>query len=360
MKRIIIIMIIALSSVQFTIAQMVGTPYIVPTTVDSLAATITNSQTICSTATPQTLTGTATGGTGTYTYQWQRSSDSSTWTNISGATAATYAPGSLAAGIYYYRLQVTGGGKTVTSNAVTLILVPSLKSPTITLAGPCSTDTKIFAGGTATMTASVPRIPGVTYSWTVPIGLTVQSSTDTSVTFTADEFYTSSTTSAVKTFTVSVAETGPCSATAVTATSANITAELIPNTTAKAKLVAKQELAQSTYGFYVAWTDINGVNRYYVFGTKTSLTSYDIAGITCQSIPNSGSTDVYPLVSETDGIYVNFSSNISFDLVQLTDTNGKCNVEGTYGGGYINLTGSNYQCGKLYPATGGLISIGKW
>ena len=48
------------------------------------------------------LTGTApSGGNGTYTYQWQRdSSDPATFTNISGATGATYQPGALTTTTY--------------------------------------------------------------------------------------------------------------------------------------------------------------------------------------------------------------------------------------------------------------------
>ncbi|MGL4631067.1 MAG: hypothetical protein ACRCVT_07655, partial [Leadbetterella sp.] len=39
-----------------------------------------------------------------YTYQWQSSSDGNTWTSISGATGATYSPGSISTTTYYRRL----------------------------------------------------------------------------------------------------------------------------------------------------------------------------------------------------------------------------------------------------------------
>jgi hypothetical protein len=57
----------------------------------------------------QTLTagqGTWTGIGNTYTEQWQHSPDGSTWTNISGATAATYTPGVADEG-YEIRLHIT-------------------------------------------------------------------------------------------------------------------------------------------------------------------------------------------------------------------------------------------------------------
>ena len=44
-----------------------------------------------------------TGGTGSYAYQWQSSPDNATWSNISGATSATYSPGALTTSTYYRR-----------------------------------------------------------------------------------------------------------------------------------------------------------------------------------------------------------------------------------------------------------------
>ena len=350
--------------VQLAVAQMVGIPYIVPQQ-SALAVTIANDQAICmtgSTATPQSLTSTITGGSGTCTYQWQSSSDNSTWSNISGAASATYLPASLAAGIYYYRLQVTGGGQTVISNAVRIMATRSLSTPVITLAGPCSSSNKMLVGGTQTMTASVPAVAGATYSWTLPSGLTAQgSTTGNSITFTADA-PTGTPTSAVTSYTVSVTETGGCNS--ATATSATITAELLPNSVASAKLVAQYEFGSAqSHGFYVAWKDINGLVRYYVFGTSSSLSSYNITGISCHPLPNASqlgvsTTALFPLISDENGDYINF--NASFNLVQLTNTNGRCNTLSTPGGGYINITGTNYTCGQLYPPSGGLLSIGWW
>ncbi|MEQ9403514.1 MAG: DUF6443 domain-containing protein [Cyclobacteriaceae bacterium] len=72
---------------------------------DINAGTIGNAQTICYNGNPSALsnTGSATGSSGTIQYQWQSSSNGSSWTNISGATSATYDPGTLIADQWYRR-----------------------------------------------------------------------------------------------------------------------------------------------------------------------------------------------------------------------------------------------------------------
>jgi gliding motility-associated-like protein len=73
--------------------------------------------TICS---GSTTTLSLTGNTGTI--QWQSSANNSTWTNISGATAASYTTPALSA-ITYYRAIVTSGSCTaVNSNVLTITI----------------------------------------------------------------------------------------------------------------------------------------------------------------------------------------------------------------------------------------------
>ncbi|MBO9154295.1 MULTISPECIES: gliding motility-associated C-terminal domain-containing protein [Chitinophaga] len=82
--------------------------------------TIQQNQVLCPpNTTPAELTGTApTGGTGAYTYQWQRSASATgTFTNIGGATGATYQPGALTV-TTYYRRTVTSGACTSNSNVI--------------------------------------------------------------------------------------------------------------------------------------------------------------------------------------------------------------------------------------------------
>ena len=72
---------------------------------DLVAGAIGSAQTICYNTSPAGLTDdtSPTGGTGSYAYQWQSSPDNATWSNISGATSATYSPGALTTSTYYRR-----------------------------------------------------------------------------------------------------------------------------------------------------------------------------------------------------------------------------------------------------------------
>ncbi|MDG1518402.1 MAG: gliding motility-associated C-terminal domain-containing protein, partial [Flavobacteriales bacterium] len=73
--------------------------------VNLVAGAIGSAQTICYNTVPSGLTDdtSPTGGTGSYTYQWQSSTDDATWSNISGATSATYSPSNLTTSTYFRR-----------------------------------------------------------------------------------------------------------------------------------------------------------------------------------------------------------------------------------------------------------------
>jgi hypothetical protein len=84
------------------------------------AGSISASQSICYNITPNQMTGTApTGGKTPYSYQWQSSSDNVNFSNISGSTGLTYAPGALTATTYYRLLQTSDYCGTVSTNVVT-------------------------------------------------------------------------------------------------------------------------------------------------------------------------------------------------------------------------------------------------
>jgi large repetitive protein len=73
------------------------------------------------------LTVGVTGGTGIITYQWQSSPDGSTWTNIAGATAASYTPSSTVAGTTQYHVIITSTGTgcdPITSASATVKIEP--------------------------------------------------------------------------------------------------------------------------------------------------------------------------------------------------------------------------------------------
>lgn len=88
--------------------------------------TIGNSQNICNGITPVILSNSTppSGGQGTYTYIWERSLNNADWNIITGATGASYQPGSLAV-TTYYRRKVTdalcGNGY---NNTVTITVKP--------------------------------------------------------------------------------------------------------------------------------------------------------------------------------------------------------------------------------------------
>ncbi|MGI4875636.1 MAG: gliding motility-associated C-terminal domain-containing protein [Janthinobacterium lividum] len=123
--------------------------------------TIGADQTICAGATPVALTSTAaSGGTGTYTYQWESSPDNTTWTPISGATAATYAPGALSATTYFHLLVQSGVCAAVVTNVVTITVLPTV------VAGSIAADQTICAGtAPAPLTSSGSTGSGTAYQW---------------------------------------------------------------------------------------------------------------------------------------------------------------------------------------------------
>ncbi|MFD2514316.1 PKD-like domain-containing protein [Pontibacter locisalis] len=84
---------------------------------------ITTDQSICSGSIPAALTGAPAGGNGNFAYQWERSTDGTTFTAISGATAQDYTPGSLTADTWYRR-KVSSGNCSENSNAVKITVTP--------------------------------------------------------------------------------------------------------------------------------------------------------------------------------------------------------------------------------------------
>lgn len=96
-----------------------------------IAGTLTSpvsSSSITYNTNPGTITGTAaTGGgcPGSYSYQWESSTDNTTFSSISGATALNYAPGVMTT-TKYFRRKVTCGSETIYSNTVTINVAPAL------------------------------------------------------------------------------------------------------------------------------------------------------------------------------------------------------------------------------------------
>jgi hypothetical protein len=98
------------------------------------AGSVSTSQSICSNAAPAAFTSTtaAGGGTGTYSYQWQSSPNgSSSWTDISGATLATYSSGALTSTTFFRRNVTSGNCSSVSSNTITVTVSPPPSAPTL-------------------------------------------------------------------------------------------------------------------------------------------------------------------------------------------------------------------------------------
>ena len=145
------------------------------------APVVAADQTICYNAIPAALTTTTlpTGGNASYTYQWQSSANgTSGWTDITGATLATYAPPALTATTYYQLIATATGAQSCgvmpTSNVVTITVNP-LPTPLVTGTDP------ICGGNTETYST---LDSGNTFIWTVTGGtFTGQSTREITVTW---------------------------------------------------------------------------------------------------------------------------------------------------------------------------------
>ncbi|MCD4745034.1 MAG: T9SS type A sorting domain-containing protein, partial [Bacteroidales bacterium] len=122
-------------------------------------ATVGTSQTICYNTIPAALTSSVSGGDGSYTYQWQESIDGSTWTNISGATSATYQPGALTSTTYFQLIVEDGSscGPITSTNYITITVYDELIISASTSQSICYNTqpaglTSVYSGGNGVYT----------------------------------------------------------------------------------------------------------------------------------------------------------------------------------------------------------------
>jgi len=99
---------------------------------DLIPGTVASNQTICYSADVAAFTSSAaaTGGNGSYSYQWQSRIPPGSWSNIPGATAATYDHSTLTATTEFQRV-VTSCGQTKYSNVITVTVYPDLNAGTV-------------------------------------------------------------------------------------------------------------------------------------------------------------------------------------------------------------------------------------
>jgi large repetitive protein len=108
------------------------------------------------------LTVGVTGGTGIITYQWQSSPDGSSWTNIAGATSATYTPSSTVAGTTQYHVIITSTGTgcdPITSASATVKVEPK------PVANITASTTVVCVGGGSVLEATVTGGVDCTIQW---------------------------------------------------------------------------------------------------------------------------------------------------------------------------------------------------
>ncbi len=147
----------------------------------TVGGTIEGVQTVCGSYNPTNITSSiaASGGSGTVSYQWESSINNSTWTDISGATSATYDPPTITQTTYYRRESKNSGCTPwgAISNTITKTV---LTTPTA-YAG---LDQTQCYNGAFELTGNTP-LGGQTGLWTVVSGspLWNQSMTNPSVDF---------------------------------------------------------------------------------------------------------------------------------------------------------------------------------
>jgi len=129
--------------------------------------TVASNQTICSGATPSSFTSSvaASGGTGTLSYQWQSTSaGGSSWTDISGATSATYSFSSGLTSSTDYRRKVTDAASSVQYSNTVSITVNA--NPTATIAS--STNVGCYGASTGSINLTASGTATLSYAWTGP------------------------------------------------------------------------------------------------------------------------------------------------------------------------------------------------
>ncbi|TBX65986.1 hypothetical protein EZL74_11475 [Flavobacterium silvisoli] len=219
------------------------------------------SQTVCSNAASVTFTSAATGSG--VSYLWQVSTNGgSSWTNISGATAATYTINTPGVGLNnnQYRVVVSGTAPcaAVTSNAATL---------TVTDVAVAASSTSICIGQSVTLSATYTGVPNTTSSsWvcaTTGSGATTAVSGDSAVvtpTAAGTYVYTFTTNGSCSfTRTVSVTVNALPIISAVTATPATVCSGGTINLAATSTAIAAGSV---TLGTGTATTSTAGISPY--------------------------------------------------------------------------------------------------
>jgi hypothetical protein len=137
------------------------------------AGSINGAQTICAGDVPAALgsAAAATGGNG-FSYQWQQSTNGgASWTNIAGATTATYSPPALTQNTLYRRRAISNCGETLYTNTELISVNTLSTAPTPAAVGITCPNTDVVlsaSGGTAGTGSSIQWYADA--AGTIPVG----------------------------------------------------------------------------------------------------------------------------------------------------------------------------------------------
>ena len=127
---------------------------------DLYAGLVGNDHSVCpqSPADPMNGTTSPSGGDNSYTYQWQTSPDNTTWSDISGATSASFTSTTGLTSTTFYRRNVTSGSGcgTKPTNSVKVTIAPLPKSSFI-VANHCFNDVMPVTNNSTVATGSLTR-----------------------------------------------------------------------------------------------------------------------------------------------------------------------------------------------------------
>lgn len=234
----------------------------------------------------------ASATSGTLSYQWQSSTDNSTFSNISGATSASYSAPTSAVGTKYYRCVVTntlnGYTKTATSNSASVSV--GVAAPTIS-AQPSAKS--VYRGATASLSVTATAPKGtLSYQW--------QSSSDNSswsnVSGATSASYSAPTTTVGKKYYRCVVTTTYSSTTASTTSSAvAVTVSATPSPTFSTQPSSKSVNVDGTASLSVAASSASGTVSYQWYSSSDNSTWTAISGATSEtySAPTSAPGKTY-------------------------------------------------------------------
>lgn len=173
-------------------------------------AITSGSSTICKGSTASNIANVTSASSefGTVSYQWQVSTNGGSYSNISGATNASYTPATTytnAGGTYKFRRMASDGSSSAYSNEYTL----TVNAPAVTLNEISASATTVCSGSSVTLTASTSSNTGtVTYKWSANNStdnpLTVNPTAQTTYTVTATATVGSCTATDTKSKTINI------------------------------------------------------------------------------------------------------------------------------------------------------------